>query len=226
MKLVAKNLSVDRGWRRIVESLDFSLESGKALIVSGQNGSGKSTLLRAIAGLLPISAGELTLESEGKTITRSREIAGQMHYLGALNAMKPALSVGENLAFWQGFLKGDDNIGLAVRDALSGVGLAHVIDLPFGYLSTGMKRRAAIARLLVVEKPIWIVDEPTSGLDEKSAKLFTRLAADHCKKGGILIAATHLPLPIRGAAHLEIEPLATFHEGDGAFDMPAEGAQS
>lgn len=222
MKLVAKNICVDRGWRRIVEGLDFSLQGGNALIVTGENGSGKSTLLRAIAGLLPVAHGKLTLDTGTETLASAGDIGGQMHYLGALNAMKPALSVQENLAFWQGFLSGKP--GLDIADALTAVDLAHTSDLPFGYLSTGMKRRIAIARLLVIKRPIWVVDEPTSGLDEKASKLFVRLAADHCKAGGMLIAATHLPLPVKGATSLHLERLYTFHEGDEAFDLPASGA--
>jgi heme exporter protein A len=220
MKLVGQDICVDRGWRRIVEDVGFSLDQGKALIVTGENGTGKSTLLRALAGLLPLSSGQLRLEDKGKTFAHPREIAGHMHYLGALNAMKPALTVGENLSFWQEFLRGDREHGSSVTQALAAVDLAHVSDLPFAYLSTGMKRRIAIARLLLVDRPVWIVDEPTSGLDDSAAKRFAQLAGEHCRKGGILIAATHLPLPIRNATHLRLERLFTFHEGDEMFDFP------
>lgn len=198
--IVAKELTVMRGERRIVEKASFSLKSGEALQVTGHNGSGKSTLLRALAGLLPIASGSLTIDAGYSDLPE----AAAIHFLSTRNAMKDHLTVGENLAFWRVFCQVDENRGLAPDKALERVDLAHCLDIPFGYLSTGMKRRAALARLLVAEKPIWILDEPTSGLDAVSVKLFTAIVSEFCTLGGILIAATHLPLGLEQPKALQL----------------------
>ncbi len=119
--------------------------------------------------------------------------------------MKPALTVRENLSFWRDF----HGAGLDVEDALDEVGLAAIGHLPFGYLSTGQRRRASIARLLVSHRPIWLLDEPTAGLDAASEKQFATLMAGHLTGGGIIVAATHLPLGIDGALELRMD--ATGH---------------
>lgn len=229
MKFEARQISINRGARRIVQGLNFSLTNGDALIVTGENGSGKSTLLRALAGLLPLAEGSLHFDLLEEGADDPMIIREQIHYLGHQNAMKPALSVRENLEFWQGYstsgTSSDGLEGMTIIEALDFVELPHVLDLPFGYLSTGMKRRVSIAKLLITEKPIWIVDEPTAGLDAKSSAMFTGLCKDHCANGGILIAATHLPLGIEGAKTLEVERLFTFHEGDDLFDDAPENAQ-
>lgn len=202
MKLIASSLAVNRAGRRIVDDLSFSVERGQALIITGENGAGKSTLLRAIAGLLPLETGTLEFEGGDSEAT----IGEQIHYLGHHNAMKSALSVKENLEFWQNFI-GEKN--LSIEDVLEVVDLSHTLNVPFGYLSTGMKRRISIARLLLNKKPIWVVDEPTSGLDGHSSKMFTQMASDFCANGGILIAATHLPLNIKSSVFLEMQKLSS-----------------
>ncbi len=196
MRLIAENLAVARGGETLVSNVSFSLAEGEALVVTGPNGSGKSTLLRTIAGLLPVADGAIRLEGANETI------ADCSHYLGHLNAMKPALSVRENLAFWQSFL-GEPH--LSVPGALEMVGLEETADLPFGYLSTGQRRRVAIARLLVSDRPVWLLDEPTAGLDAGSETGFGELMAAHLADGGIIVAATHQPLGLENAAQLALE---------------------
>ena len=115
--------------------------------------------------------------------------------------MKPSLSVRENLDFWQKFM--GESL-LSVEEALEEVDLTHTLDLPYYYLSAGQKRRVAIARLLVSDRPIWILDEPTSGLDAQSVSLFASLAKSFVEDDGILIAATHLPLGLEKTQTLEI----------------------
>ena len=128
-----------------------------------------------------------------------------MHVLTTQNAMKDALTVGENLAFWKSFLPDHDSgSGLSAAAALETVGLSHVIDLPFGYLSTGQRRRVALSRLLVSHRPLWLVDEPTSGLDKASEAMFATLASNHLGRGGMFVAATHLPLGINGLQEIRI----------------------
>jgi heme exporter protein A len=196
MRLVADNLAGERGGEPVFEGVSFVLEKGECLIVTGENGSGKSTLLRVVAGLLPASAGEARLEGGGEDWS---DIMSACHYLGDRNAMKPALTVAENLAFHQQFL---GNVFLTVEEALDEVGLPSVAALPFGYLSTGQRRRIAIAALLVSFRPVWLLDEPTAGLDLGSERRFTALMQAHLEDGGIIVAATHVPLGIERAKGL------------------------
>ena len=196
MRLIAENLGGERGGETVFSGIGFALEQGQALVVTGPNGAGKSTLLRVIAGLLRAAEGRVHLEGGGEAFP---SVASAAHYLGHLNAMKTALSVAENLRFWRDF-NGDGQLG--VEEALETVGLGGIGYLPFGYLSTGQRRRAAIAKLLVSHRPLWLLDEPTAGLDKASEERFARLMARHCAEGGIVVAATHLPLGLDGAQAL------------------------
>ena len=201
MRLIAEKLSGERSGQPVFADVDFSLGAGEAVTVTGPNGSGKSTLLRVVAGLLAVAGGKVRLEGGGEAFPT---VASAAHYLGHLNAMKPTLSVAENLAFWRDF-SGDADMG--VGEALETVGLGAIDHLPFGYLSTGQKRRAAIARLLVSRRPLWLLDEPTSGLDARSAQQFTALMERHRAGGGMILAATHLPLGLAGVAELRMGEL-------------------
>ncbi|RWP89967.1 MAG: heme ABC exporter ATP-binding protein CcmA [Mesorhizobium sp.] len=198
MRLIVENLGGERGGDAVFSGIGFVLEERQALIVTGPNGSGKSTLLRVIAGLLPAAQGSVRIEGameieDGDEAFPS--VASACHYLGHQNAMKPALSVAENLRFWRDF-NGDGQLG--VEEALETVGLGGIGHLPFGYLSTGQRRRAAIAKLMVSHRPLWLLDEPTAGLDKASEGRFAGLMAKHCEGGGMIVAATHLPLGIEG----------------------------
>lgn len=199
MRLIAERLSGERGGEPVFEGVDFVLGEGEALAVTGPNGSGKSTLLRILAGLLPPAAGSVRLEDGGDAWPNAQAAA---HYLGHQNAMKAALTVEENLSFWRAFL-GEPH--LEVGEALEMVGLASIGHLPFGYLSTGLRRRAAIARMLVSYRPVWLLDEPTAGLDAASERQFAALMGAHLEDGGIIVAATHLPLGLERAAELRME---------------------
>ncbi len=197
MRLIAENLGGERGGQTVFEGVAIALGAGDMLAVTGPNGAGKSTLLRVVAGLLPAAAGGVRLEGGGEAFPT---VAAAAHYLGHLNGMKAALTVRENLEFWRGFSGG----GLAVADALDKVGLGALGHLPYGYLSTGQKRRAAIARLLASRRPVWLLDEPTAGLDADSERRFAGLMVEHLAGGGMIIAATHLPLGVDGAAELRM----------------------
>ena len=196
MRLVAENLGGERGGETVFSGIHFAVAQGQSLIVTGPNGSGKSTLLRVVAGLLPVAQGRVSIEDGGEDFPT---VASACHYLGHLNAMKTALSVTENLRFWRDFC----GAGLSsVEAALETVGLGGIGHLPFGYLSTGQRRRAAIAKLLVSHRPLWLLDEPTAGLDKASEARFGALMSKHCGEGGMIVAATHLPLGIEGAKEL------------------------
>lgn len=198
MRLVADGLAGERGGEAVFSGVSFMLSRGEALIVTGPNGSGKSTLLRVVAGLLPAAAGRVALEGGGEDFP---DLAGACHYLGHQNGLKTALTVAENLSFWQGYLGAPR---LAVDAALETVGLPDIASLPFGYLSTGQRRRVAIARLLVSHRPVWLLDEPTAGLDAASERRFADLMRAHLDDAGIVLAATHLPLGLQEAREMRM----------------------
>lgn len=200
MDLVADQIAVARGEDVIFTDLTFTASSGQALVISGPNGSGKSTLIRAVAGLLPLTNGALTVDNKTAEFG-DRTIAELCHFLGHENAMKAAFSVRENLKFWQQFC-GDPH--LDVEEALDFVGLAGLGSLPYPHLSTGQRRRAAIARLLVSYRPIWLLDEPTSGLDSASEEQFTKLMNAHLDDDGLILVATHVPLALDNARSLDL----------------------
>ncbi len=205
MHFSVENLSVVRGEDLIFSGLYFTVEAGEALLVRGPNGAGKSTLLRTLAELLPAETGTMTFTDPDGEFGEAH-LPELCHYLGHDNAMKAAMSVGENLAFWQEFA-GQPH--LDVEEALEMVGLGGLSSIPFGHLSTGQRRRASIARLLVSYRPIWLLDEPTSGLDVASEKQFAELMKVHLENGGIIIAATHLPLGLDEARVLDLQEADT-----------------
>jgi heme exporter protein A len=182
--------------RTVLADVSLGVAAGDRIGVVGRNGDGKSTLLRILAGLLPRAGGDLAFEGGGEEWP---DIMSACHYLGDRNAMKPSLTVAENLAFRQAFL---GHPFLTVEEALDEVNLPSVLSLPFGYLSTGQRRRVAIAGLLVSYRPVWLLDEPTSGLDLGSERRFTALMQAHLEDGGMIVAATHIPLGLEGAKGL------------------------
>ena len=189
MRLSGRGVRCVRGGREVFSGLDFDASAGEALAVTGSNGSGKTSLLRLIAGLLTISGGSIGLEGGEAELT----LPEQAHYLGHRDALKPALSVLENLSFWRDFLGGD---AAELTPCLASVGLGHATHLPAAYLSAGQRRRLSIARLLAVRRPVWLLDEPTNALDAAGQSMFAALMGDHLARGGLIVAATHAPLGI------------------------------
>jgi heme exporter protein A len=200
MRLSGREVSCVRGGREVFSGLSFEAASGEALAVVGPNGSGKTSLLRLIAGVLAPAGGSIVLEGGESELT----LAEQSHYLGHRDALKPALSVSENLTFWRDFLGG------AMSDpaeSLAVVELDHAAQLPAAYLSAGQRRRLSIARLLTIRRPVWLLDEPTNALDTAGQKLFVTLMGDHLARGGLIVAATHAPLGV---------PARTLRVGDAS----------
>ncbi len=199
MRLAADNLACSRGGRPVFTGLSFSLSGGEAMIVTGRNGAGKSSLLRMIAGLVHIAAGRIELTGGDAEAT----VAEQAHYLGHHDALKPSLSVGENLHFWTDYLGGARE---TVEPALEAVGLAPLTGLPAAYLSAGQRRRLSIARLVAVKRPVWLLDEPTSALDAPSQARLAELMRGHLASGGIVVAATHGPIGLDAPRELRLRP--------------------
>ena len=195
MELNVQELAISRGDLVLATDLSFAVRDGGALVVTGENGSGKSTLLRALAGLHPPDAGTVTLRVEGE----AAPVGEASHYLGHQNAMKADLSVRENLLFWAGALDGAE---AAIGEAAGPLGIEGLLDLPYHYLSAGQRRRAALARLWVAPRPLWLLDEPTAALDARSEVAVREMIEAHRAEGGMVVAATHVDLGLADAASL------------------------
>jgi heme exporter protein A len=199
MRLAGVDLGCNRGGRQVFSGLSFAVETGEALVILGPNGVGKSSLLRLIAGFVRRSSGELMLEGGDAELT----IGEQAHYLGHQDALKPSLSVAENLAFWSRYLGEGDGAGEVVA-ALTAVGLDQIADLPAAYLSAGQRRRLSIARLIAIERPIWLLDEPTTALDAAAQAKLAGLMARHLAAGGLILAAAHGPIGLAAPRELRL----------------------
>jgi heme exporter protein A len=197
MKLIAEKLGVRRGGRMLFAGLSFSVEGGRALLVMGPNGAGKTTLLRTLAGLLAPESGHVRLEGGAADAS----IAEQCHYVGHANAVKPSLTVAENATFWAGFLGGAPG---RLDAALATFGLEALRDIPVGYLSAGQRRRSGLMRLLLAPRPIWLLDEPTASLDQAGQEVLAGAVNAHLAGGGLVVAATHMPLGFERAQELPL----------------------
>jgi len=197
MNLVAESLASSPGGRPLFAGISFVLGAGEALLLLGPNGSGKTTLIRSIAGLMTPAAGSIRIDGGDP----ERSVGEQCHYVGHRNALKGSLTVAENAAFWCRFL-GRRLDGLDA--ALAAFGLARLRDIPAGYLSAGQKRRLSLARVLLAYRPIWLLDEPTVSLDHAAQAALTRVVGVHLSAGGLLIAATHVPLGLTKVRELHL----------------------
>ena len=198
MEITAIDLSAKRGEEVLFQHLHFTIHDRELLTITGPNGIGKSTLLRIIAGFLQANTGTIEVKEDEQIFP----VALVSHYLGSQNAMKTHLTVLQNLEFWSDF---DSSRLLSPMEALDQVELSGIEHLPFGALSTGQKRRVAIARLLLSYQPLWLLDEPTSGLDKHASAIFAKIMEEHRNRSGMIIAATHLPLGIEENRHILLD---------------------
>ncbi len=198
MKLVVENLSCQRGMRPIFADLSFTVEAGRGLLLTGANGSGKTTLLRMLAGFIEANAGTIKLEGGDD----QQELAEQCHYVGHHNGIKHSFTARGNLHFLSHYLPSDKIEGDHFQEAIDTFGLRGLEDIPAGIMSAGQKRRLGLSRLVLIKRPIWFLDEPSVSLDVRSVETLAGVVSSHIKNGGIVIAATHVPLGLDFADEL------------------------
>jgi heme exporter protein A len=184
-----------RGERLVFEKLSFRARPGEALLLTGPNGSGKSSLLRLMAGLLPPAAGRL-LWGEDAIADDPEAHRARLHYVGHLDALKPALTVAENLSFYAA-LRGVPADDAALERAMDAFRIDRLADTPARFLSQGQRRRVALARLLAAPAPLWLLDEPTLALDDAALAALAAVLISHLAAGGHVIAATHASIAVK-----------------------------
>lgn len=189
--IAVTDLACRRGDRVLFSRLSLNLKAGDALQVAGHNGIGKSSLLRIIAGLAPAFAGSVSVE-------------GTVGLLDERPALDPALPLGRALAFWGALDLLEES---KASGDLARLGLVSLLDVPVRYLSTGQKKRAALARLLGQKARVWLLDEPLNGLDGHAVELAETITAQHCAAGGIAVIASHQTFRLPA---MRILPLSDF----------------
>jgi heme exporter protein A len=188
--LSAESLACRRSGRQLFAGLSFSVRAGEVLQVVGANGSGKTTLLRILCGLRAPDEG--AVRWQGQLIADADDAyAESLSYLGFQSGLKLDLSPRENLAFARCLARGQR---LSVEQALEQLRLAPYADRPCRQLSTGQQRRVALARLLMLDTPLWILDEPLTGLDQAARADFEQALFAHANSGGMVVLTTHHPL--------------------------------
>lgn len=196
--LEVTDLVCRRGGRTVLSGTGFIVPAGEAALVRGPNGAGKSTLLRVLAGLLGFQGGTLRLgdaDLPGDPGIWQEQVA----YGGHQDAVKPALTVRGNLQAWARILG-----GASVDAALDRFGLAGIADRPAVECSAGQKRRLGLARLMLQDRPLWLLDEPTVSLDAETAEMVAGMVREHCAKGGTALVASHVPMDLGPGPVVEI----------------------
>ncbi|MCG8490826.1 MAG: heme ABC exporter ATP-binding protein CcmA [Sneathiellales bacterium] len=201
MTLIADNLRCIRQDRVIFKGLGFTLGPGQGIWVKGKNGAGKSSLLRMIAGLLKPSKGTITWK-DVDTQEEPESFRQDFRYIAHQDALKPVLSVRENIEFWAQYHGGDK-----VAGALKLFELEHLQDTPAQILSAGQKKRTNLARLVASPAPLWILDEPLSSLDTHYIDLFTDLLREHLEGGGLALLATHQTIDLQRVTIFDLDNL-------------------
>ncbi len=188
--LTASDLACRRGDRILFRGLSLKLAPGDALHVTGANGMGKTTLIRSLAGLHTPYSGVI-------------ETKGAIGLIDDRSALDPHLPLGKAIDFWARV----DGTSSAAQP-LKQLGLETLLDVPVQYLSTGQKKRSALATLIGRKPPIWLLDEPLSGLDSNAIVETSSIIEEHCKSGGIAVIASHQAITIENMEFLAIEDYA------------------
>lgn len=188
------NLSCIRSQRLLFNRLSFTVSAGQALLLTGPNGSGKSSLLRVLAGLLPAAEGRV-LWRGSDTQDEPDALRRDLVFIGHAEAIKPTLTLAENLGFWAA-LHGTSASRETTGRSLRQVGLDSLADQPARYLSAGQRRRLSLARAVVLARPLWLLDEPLTALDEAGQAMATGLLSAHLQTGGVAVIATHQLLAV------------------------------
>lgn len=189
--LSARNLCCRRGDRWLFHGLDLSLGKGEALYLTGPNGAGKTSLMRMLAGLLRPSPSPLDATAG------AIDWQGNIAMLDERPALDMAQPLGKALNFWR-------EIDGARDVPLEALGLEPLLDVPVRYLSTGQKKRAALARLIGQGAENWLLDEPLNGVDVAGVALIEDLVARHCANGGTAIVTSHQSIRLPGDRHLNL----------------------
>lgn len=225
MRFEATDISARRGGRLIFRGAGFGLGGGAVATLEGPNGSGKSTLLRALAGLGPVESGDAVVTDAGGRTSLRKDRDGYQErilYSGHLDAVKPALSVRENLVFWAELYASEaTGAETGVDAALAAFDLESLADTPAAACSAGQKRRLGLARLAAISRPVWLLDEPTVSMDARSIERFAGLVQAHAGTGGIALIATHAAIGLTPTARID---MAAFSLGASPAEPTASGA--
>jgi heme exporter protein A len=205
--LEARSLAARRGFATLFQGLEFSLGAGEALVVSGPNGSGKTTLLRMLAGLAAPAEGEIRWDGAPVQPFDAR-LRDAVAFNGHLPALKDELTAFENLAAWA-TLENERADSDAIDRALDGVALGRRGRIAARALSQGQRRRIGLARLALSRRRLWVLDEPLTALDSDGVKLLETLLATQLDGGGLVVAASHQPLPVPAARLRPLELAVT-----------------
>ena len=197
-QLSASGLSARRGGRTVFEDVEFSVQAGDFLRLTGRNGAGKSTLLRLLAGLLPSAGGTLRFQKGDAAFDHL--VTDDFLLAGHQNGLKTVMTLADNARFFHRLMTGEVPTPEALTSAADAFALAPLMDQPVQYFSSGQRHRAALMRYGLVQRQVWLMDEPTVGLDADNRAALARLIADHLARGGIVIAATHDPIEVEGSA--------------------------
>lgn len=198
-----KGLSCVRGDKILFAGLSFELGAGEALHIRGPNGLGKTTLLRALCGLSRPTRGDIRWGGI-KVSDLAEEYTADVAYVGHLNGVQGELTASENLKMADRIFGRGVRVASGVKDALARVGLTGLSDRPARYLSQGQKRRLALARLLVLRRPFWILDEPFTALDAASVLRLSSLIGEHTSAGGLALIVSHQAFDLPGVRDFEL----------------------